>query len=148
MLFYKAEDCLSFPCTTFLFAIPQQMESLNASWPGFENQSMKPALKLLSITLHEWLPRLCQESCKQHFLLHFDPNPCRHIPASTPGSAEQRRNLRSAQHMAPHREGNTSSSHASTHAPAATACLAVSSLISWLIIFNIFCWQHTLLYPI
>lgn len=137
MLFYKAEDCLSFPCTMFLFAVPYQMELLHDSWPGFENRSMKPALKLLSITLHERLLWLCQKSCKQRFLLHFDPNPCRRIAASTLGSAEQRQDLRSAQHMAPRREGNASSSHANTHAHTATACLAVSPLISWLIIFNI-----------
>lgn len=76
MQFYKADDCLSFPCTRFLFAIPYQMELLHDSWPGFENQSMKLALKLLSITLHKQLLWLCQRSCKQPFLLlHFDPNP-------------------------------------------------------------------------
>jgi len=122
MPFYKGDDCLSFPRNTFLFAIPYQMELLHDSWPGFENQSMKPALKLLSVTLHEWLLQLCQKSCKQHFLLHFDPNPRRHIAASTPGCAEQRWDPRSVQHMAPCREGNASSSHANTRAHAATAC--------------------------
>lgn len=90
------------------------MELLHDSWPGFENRSMKPALKLLSITLHERLLWLCQKSCKLHYLLHFDPNPCRHIAASTLGSAQQSRDLRSVQHMAPRREGNTSCCHAKT----------------------------------
>lgn len=137
MQFYKADDCLSFPCTTFLFAIPYQMELLHDSWPGFENQSMKLALELLSITLRERLLWLCQKSCKQPFLLlHFDPSPWRHIAPSSPGSAEQRRDLSSVQHMAPHSEGNTSFSHMNTHMHAVTACLPVSSLISWLTITN------------
>lgn len=54
MLFYKAEDSLSFPCTTFLFAISYQMELLHDSCPDFENWSMKPALKT-SVSNTSWV---------------------------------------------------------------------------------------------
>lgn len=60
-------------------------------------------LKLVSVTLHEWWLWLCQKGCKQHFLLPFDPNPCRHSAASILSSAELCGGLRSVQHMAPHR---------------------------------------------
>lgn len=78
-------------------------------------------LKLVSVTLHEWWLWLCQEGCKQHFPLAFDPNPCRHSAASMPSgsslqsfSAELCEGLRCVQHMAAHREGSTSLSHADT----------------------------------
>lgn len=102
MLFYKAEDSLSFPCTMVLFAISYQMELLHDSLT-LKTEARCLLLKLVSVTLHEWWLWLCQKGCKQHFLLPFDPNPCRHSAASILSSAELCGGLRSVQHMAPHR---------------------------------------------
>lgn len=140
MSFYKTEECLSL--APHLFLQSHTRWSCCMTLGQALKTSMKPALKLLSITLHEPLLWLCQKSCKQHLLLSVDTSqhPHRALLSSAGISG-----LCSIWH---HTEKVMLLPVTQTHIHTTTACLTVSSLISWLITCNVFYWQHILLCPI
>lgn len=70
MPFYKADDCL-FLALHFCLQSHTRWSCCMTLGQALKT-SIKPALKLPSITLHEPLLWLCQKSCKQHFLLRID----------------------------------------------------------------------------